>query len=210
MTATAMSSILNTRSDEQNGASIPRKEVSMKSNPTFSFFASPIQNLNPSAEWSITDAWQYITGTKAMEATRRLRELSGKNERRSFKSTHFDYVTFSGTFSRRGKRHLLKYSGLICLDFDHVLDVEDLFKRLLQDEYFETMLLFRSPSGNGLKWVININTDAARHEEYFQSILCYCRQTYGITPDEQCGDISRACFLPYDPNAYLGINPPCL
>lgn len=177
----------------------------MNSNPTFSFFRHPIQNLNPCATWTLEDAWRYITGSEAAEATKQLRSLTNKDEQRKFKSTHFDYVTFSGTFKKRGKGQIIHHSGLICLDFDNVADVEALFKHLLQDKCFMTRLLFRSPSGSGLKWVIQINcSDSEDHEEYFESLLEYCTQTYGITPDQQCRDIGRACFLPHDPDAYLG------
>ena len=179
----------------------------MNSNPTFSFFRRPVQNLNPCATWTLEDAWRYITGSEAAEATKQLRSLTNKDEQRKFKSTHFDYVTFSGTFKKRGKGQLIHHSGLICLDFDNLTDVEDLFKRLLQDEYFDTLLLFRSPSGNGLKWIIRINIqDSSQHEEFFESLACYCQQTYGISPDEHCKDIGRACFLPYDPDAYIDPN----
>ena len=171
--------------------------------PRFSFFRRPIGNLLPSRTMTLRDAWNYITGPDAVNATRRLRSLSEKDERRSFKSNSFDYATFSGTFSKRGRAHLLKHSGLICIDFDHVENVEVLFNRLLRDEYFETQLMFRSPSGDGIKWVIPIDTGKATHEEYFDGILWYCHETYGITPDGQCRDVGRACFLPYDPNAYL-------
>ena len=174
----------------------------MNSNPTFSFFRRPVQNLNPCATWTLEDAWRYITGSEAAEATEQLRSLTNKDEQRKFKSTHFYYVTFSGTFKKRGKGQLIHHSGLLCLDFDNVSDVESLFKRLLQDKCFMTRLLFRSPSGNGLKWVIQVDcADAEDHEEYFESLLEYCTQTYGITPDQQCRDIGRACFLPHDPDA---------
>ena len=177
----------------------------MNSNPTFSFFRRPVQNLNPCATWTLEDAWRYITGSEAAETTEQLRSLTNKDEQRKFKSTHFDYVTFSGTFKKRGKGQLIHHSGLLCLDFDNVSDVESLFKRLLQDKCFMTRLLFRSPSGNGLKWVIQIDcSDAEDHDEYFESLLEYCTQTYGITPDQQCRDIGRACFLPHDHDAYLG------
>ncbi len=177
----------------------------MNSNPTFSFFQRPVQNLNPCATWTLEDAWRYITGSEAAEATEQLRSLTNKDEQRKFKSTHFDYVTFSGTFKKRGKGQLIHHSGLLCLDFDNVSDVESLFKRLLQDKCFMTRLLFRSPSGSGLKWVIQVDcADAEDHEAYFESLLEYCTQTYGITPDQQCRDIGRACFLPHDPDAYLG------
>ena len=97
----------------------------------------------------------------------------------------------------------MQHSGLLCIDFDHVETVEALFRKLLEDEYFETQLLFRSPSGQGLKWIIPIDLVKASHEDYFDSVATYCEKTYGIAPDRQCRDVGRACFLPYDPNAYL-------
>ncbi len=169
----------------------------------FSYFRRPVQNLQPQAQWTLLDAWHYITGDDAAEATRRLRSLNDKKAQQGFKAQHFDYVTFSGTFRQRGKDNLIRHSGLICLDFDHVADIPALKSRLLKDEYFDTQLLFRSPGGNGIKWVIPIDLRKATHEAYFKGIWWYCRKTYGITPDRQCRDVGRACYLPCDPDAYI-------
>jgi len=92
---------------------------------------------------------------------------------------------------------------LLCLDFDHLNNVETLFQRLLQDDYFETQLLFRSPSGDGLKWVISIEDNPTTHSNYFTAVANYIAKTYGVAVDKSGRDISRACFLPHDPNAYL-------
>ena len=120
-----------------------------------------------------------------------------------FKAEKFDYCTFSGTFSVRREDKLLNHSGLLCLDFDHLPDVEELFRKLLQDEYFETMLLFRSPSGDGLKWIIPTDLTECSHTAFFRSVSAYVVQTYGITVDQSGKDVCRACFLPHDPQAYL-------
>ncbi len=64
-------------------------------------------------------------------------------------------------------------------------------------------LLFTSPSGDGLKWIIPIDITTASHTDYFRAISNYVRQTYGIEADKSGKDISRACFLPHDSNAYL-------
>ena len=58
-------------------------------------------------------------------------------------------------------------------------------------------------SGDGLKWIININTAEVSHEEYFNAVANYLRQTYGLEADKSGKDVSRACFLPYDPEAYI-------
>ena len=31
----------------------------------------------------------------------------------------------------------------------------------------------------------------------------FVQSTYGLQPDQKCKDIARACFLPYDPEAYI-------
>ena len=74
---------------------------------------------------------------------------------------------------------------------------------MLADEYFDTQLLFVSPSGDGLKWIIEIDTRKALHGEYFASVVNYILQTYSVEVDKSGKDISRACFLPFDPNAFI-------
>ena len=75
-------------------------------------------------------------------------------------------------------------------------------KKLLEDEYFETEMLFRSPSGDGLKWVIRVDRESS-HREFFLAVAAYLRHTYDLEADASGKDISRACFLPHDPEAYL-------
>jgi len=96
-----------------------------------------------------------------------------------------------------------RHSGLLCLDFDHLNNVQTLFDRLLRDEYFDTQLLFRSPSGDGLKWVISVDADPSEHTGFFTSVANYVYKTYGVTVDKSGCDIFRACFLPHDPDASL-------
>ena len=127
---------------------------------------------------------------------------------RKFKASSFDYCTFSGIFATRNDKALIKHSGLLCLDFDHLQNLDDLKSRLLADEYFDTQLLFVSPSGNGLKWIISIDATTTAHGAYFAAVANYIQQTYGVAVDKSGRDISRACFLPHDPNVY--INPQLL
>ena len=76
-------------------------------------------------------------------------------------------------------------------------------EQLLNDDYFETELLFVSPSGDGLKWIIRIDLEEATQAEYFIAISNYIKQTYKIEVDASGKDVSRACFLPHDANAFL-------
>nr|WP_302567810.1 BT4734/BF3469 family protein [Culturomica massiliensis] len=97
----------------------------------------------------------------------------------------------------------MKHSGLLCIDFDHLQNLQNLKSRLLTDKYFDTQLLFVSPSGDGLKWIIPIDTAQATHNDYFKAVSSYIQQAYGVEIDKSGPDVSRACFLPYDPQAYI-------
>ena len=171
--------------------------------PRFSFFRAPITNIHPYKSITFTDAYDYITGPYAASQTRALRSIKDHKQARLYKAAHFDYATFCGQFAIRSDKEIRQPSGLICLDFDHIPDVESLFQALLKDEYFETELLFRSPSGRGLKWVIPIAENRLSHAEYFRTVANYIRQTYSIEVDRSGKDLSRACFLPHDPDAFL-------
>ena len=169
----------------------------------FSFFPKPIKNTRPSARFTLADAYAYITGPYAKEATEKLRLQPTTKDARDFKAANFDYCTFSGLFSKRSESALIAHSGLLCLDFDHLENLEEVRQQLLNDDYLETQLLFTSPSGNGLKWIVEIDLSQASHLDYFIGIQNYLMLEYNLHVDPSGKDICRACFLPHDPNCYI-------
>ena len=168
-----------------------------------SFFKAPVTNTRPSATLTLADIFGLITGTSYQERTGALRTLLTKAERQKYKSEHFDYVCFSGTFSYHNDASLTAHSQLLCIDFDHIDDVQALRTRLLADPYFETWLMFTSPSGQGVKWIIHIDTSLKDHREWFRLLEDYFQKTYDLKIDPQCINVSRACYLAYDPEAYI-------
>ena len=174
--------------------------------PKFSFFKAPIQNTKSHKSITIKDAYNYIVGHYAKEKTETLRSFDDKKRARLYKSANFDYVTFCGEFDIRSNNSVKSVSGLLCIDFDHIVELEVLFSKLLKDDYFNTVLLFRSPSGDGLKWVIEIPPSDLPHPDFFRAIENYIFKVYGIKIDGSGKDISRACFLCHDPNAYINPN----
>lgn len=169
----------------------------------FSFFKAPVRNTIPHKSITLLDAYNYIVGDYAKQRTEKLRNIKDPKQARQFKASTFDYCTFSGMFQTRNDKALISHSGLLCIDFDHLQSVDLLRKQLLQDEYFETQLLFVSPSGDGLKWIISIDTRQAMHADYFAAVANYILKTYGVAVDKSGRDISRACFLPHDPQPYI-------
>lgn len=182
---------------------------------SFSFFKAPVRNTIPHKSISLLDAYNYIVGEYAKQRTEKLRGIKDPKQARQFKASTFDYCTFSGMFQTRNDKALISHSGLLCIDFDHLQSVDLLRKQLLQDEYFETQMLFVSPSGDGLKWIIKISPPSGEptvgasqlggfsHSNYFAAVANYILQTYAVEVDKSGRDISRACFLPHDPQAYI-------
>ena len=186
--------------DNQNNHSNLSSDIVVRH---FSFFKAPVRNTIPHKSISLLDAYNYIVGDYAKQRTEKLRGIKDQKQARQFKASTFDYCTFSGMFQTRNDKALINHSGLLCIDFDHLQSVDLLRKQLLQDEYFDTQMLFVSPSGDGLKWIIPIDTKQTTHSNYFAAVANYILQTYGVEVDKSGRDISRACFLPHDPQAYI-------
>ncbi len=169
----------------------------------FSFFRKPITNTEPERAIGICDVYRFLTGPYAMAQTEALRTISNPAERKTYKARNFHYCTFSGLFRRRSEKELIMHSGLICIDFDHIEGIERLKHQLINHEYFETELLFTSPSGNGLKWIISVELEDWEHSRVFKAVV-NCLNATGLPPVDMSGsDVARACFLSYDPQAYI-------
>ena len=169
----------------------------------FSFFRKPIQNTEPLRAVGIVDIYRYIVGHYAEPQTTALRALTDNKEAKRYKATHFDFCTFSGLFRKRNEEELVMHSGLMCIDFDHVKDLDGLKRRLLENEYFDTELMFVSPSGDGLKWIIAVELQGWEHSRFFKAVV-NCLESCGFPDVDKSGsDVARSCFLPHDPHAYI-------
>ncbi len=183
------------------GVVLPKQEKA--TSPLFSYFAKPITNTTPEAQVSMVEVFNLIRGDSFKPITSTLQGLINAKEARMYKAKHFSYVTFSGTFSMRNDASLLSHSGILAMDLDHVKDLQVLKDVLLTDPYFETELIFISPSGDGLKWIIPIDLSEVLHKEYFRAVSNYIFQAYKFKVDPAGSDVSRACFLPHDPEVYI-------
>lgn len=172
-------------------------------NPQFSYYKAPIQNREPYSTINLLQAYQVITGKYYETRTTRLRTLENETAKK-YKTFRFDFCTFSGVFSKRRIEGLIEHSGLICLDFDHLDgDINEIKTRLINDPELPPELLFVSPGGNGLKLILSIDLEAANHKTWFFGLSNYYKATYSIEADKSGSDVSRACFLCYDPEAYI-------
>ncbi len=176
-----------------------------------SFFSFPIKNVHPKKNVSCLQVYKFVISESYRTKTENLRRLQTKQERDNMKASDLDYVTFSGKFSKRANSGLIEHSNYFCVDLDHVGNEEELeYLKQAIASVIEPAMMFRSPSGDGLKVVVQIDITLASHEQYFLALQTFFKREFGKDIDEKCKDVSRACFLCYDPNCYYSDNPTLL
>ena len=163
-----------------------------------SFFNAPITNKVPQRIVTLAEVANAIKSPWLETQTLALRQIADERP--------------AGVFSYCNDQSLVKHSGVLCMDLDHLEDVNELKRRLIADSYFETLMAFRSPSGDGLKWFIRIDLAKCSHRQWFDAVRNYLMSpAYGLDPkqaDPSVRNESRACFLCYDPEIY--VNPTLL
>ena len=175
--------------------------------PLFNYYRGPITNKAPHAAITVGQLWAVLTSPRQRAPTEALRAAPVGSPQRASLKKRLDYVTPAGTFTHRQNEALLQRSGLLALDFDHVPDLAAARAALLADELLvpELALLFVSPSGDGLKALVRAELSAP-HRDSFRAWADYLAGKYaslGLVPDEAGKDVSRACFVPHDPAAWL-------
>jgi len=104
--------------------------------------------------------------------------------------------------------HFAKTNHLI-LDIDHLsqkeINIEELIDKLHHDQ--RILLLFKSPSGDGLKVFFKVNEPFYDHGKYSLFYKIFAQKfakEYQLDQviDNCTSDVSRACFVSYDPDIW--------
>lgn len=122
-------------------------------------------------------------------------------------------ATFCANFndSSRTKENLNNYNSLMIIDIDDIglENVKNVFELLSSDIYL--FALWLSPSGNGIKGLIqisfeeNINSNEIDiwHYSAFAKISSYFKEKYQIDLDQSGKDFTRLCFISQDDNIVI-------
>lgn len=119
--------------------------------------------------------------------------------------------TPSGNFNGgRTLEHLVEYTQLVILDFDKLEkeQLEGLKQEARQDRF--ACAGFTSPSGNGYKVIVRVDSKQECHEAAFQQVAKYYTDLLspqlggagGGLLDRSGKDITRLCFLSHDSEAW--------
>jgi hypothetical protein len=130
----------------------------------------------------------------------------GKTEEAANKKKQLLAFTPSAVFTEKRQMQFLEmYSGFVHLDFDKLTpeQLNTAFKVISEIPY--TFLCFISPSGNGLKVFVEIDTDIEQHDIAYLQVQKYYEEATGLKADPSCKDITRLCFVSYHPGLYKNI-----
>ena len=147
-----------------------------------SFFNGPITNKVPLTTLGLAEVATIVKSKKLEPQTKALRLIKEHEEARNYKGSNFPYVTPAGVFSYCSDASLVRHSSVLCMDLDHVEDVD------------------------GLKWFIEIDLTRCNHRQWFDAVRNYLMSLYRLSPkqaDPSVRNESRACFLCYDPEVYV-------
>jgi hypothetical protein len=109
-------------------------------------------------------------------------------------------------------RRTINFASIICfiVDIDHLsekgIDLQTLFEKLKTDDRIH--LMFVSPGNDGLKLVFYLNQkcfDSAKYSMFYKLFIMRFSQEYNLeqSVDKVTSDVTRACFLSADENAWF-------
>jgi hypothetical protein len=190
----------------------------------FSLFNAPIANTEPARAISVEDFFQLLKGQGAGSCKKEVEQLRSmaslpKAQRSEYKKTHLPFVTPHGTFKRRESEGLIEASGLFVADLDAYGFEMALFMEAIKGDPY-VRLVFMGPSGKGSVKIFfridkaSILPPPSEMSAILNAVEGYLRRQYGkMLPQLEAGmtlldkankDLPRACFLSFDPDAYIG------
>lgn len=123
--------------------------------------------------------------------------------------TTLPYVVCAQFHPKLRRKENFLYADRFLVDIDHLsehqLDIETLREKLSKDNRVE--LLFASPSGDGLKAMFKIDpkiTDPAYYVVFYKAFCIQLEREFklGAALDHKTHDVSRCCFVSFDPDAH--------
>lgn len=175
----------------------------------------------------ITDLLKLFNNEKLKELTEKVRVFDKHKDKENYRKVQMNLpVICASAEFQENKTHSLDFmtshSNLIMLDYDELLNIEEVFNKLKENNYIH--LMFRSSSGGGLKVIIKVSLDTITkqdadmsqkesneaynrsHKVYYELLGKELVNITGQLPDDNAKDITRCSYITYDSNVYYNKN----
>lgn len=151
-----------------------------------------------------------------------LREAKSNGDRQTYDKLKksLQSFTYCSTYkAKRRKEYINSFQYIVGVDLDHVGDkerIKEICTLLKEDKH--TFSFFISPSGDGIKIFYRLKKEekvdkflndknydalAQYYAQKFEQANNYVEKKYNVVGDPAVKDLTRLCFVSYDPNAYL-------
>ena len=163
---------------------------------------------SPSKGLSLAETAGLLTSDKVQRLTKNIRLADTHAEQNRLKAK-LPVAFFAGTFKRNAAgpprlSDLTEASGYMVLDWDNVEDTAALKKAVSRIP--STVLAFISPSGNGVKAVVNL-CPAPGGPQAMREAFELVTAVYPEGIDVSGKNLNRACFLGWDNDYNLNLEP---
>jgi hypothetical protein len=185
---------------------------------TFTFFTGKNIKANPAetlTNISIKSLYDMLTGQKELrhliESLRHLLAIDKKKYQQAKLSLpYFIGASFEPAF--RKTDNFVSIQNFV-IDLDHIFEkggnIAAIFSSLRMDP--RVLMMFTSPGGDGLKVVFTLREkcfDARQYSLFYKKFVSDFSAEHNLEDyiDTCTSDVTRICFLSYDPEAYLNLD----
>ena len=163
---------------------------------------SSVRNTKPQKVTTLNEVLEDIKSDKYKAQIEKIQ--SDENPSKSKHKDRLPVFTPTGRFNYRSIKGMEEYNGIMCLDIDHVENVNELKKRASDLSYVHAA--FVTPSGSGLKVIIKTDATKDNYKEAELEVSNAFQTDAGGIRDNHCKDIARIQFVSYDPDLYYNEN----
>lgn len=138
-----------------------------------------------------------------------LRKSLAESKMEAYERAKKSLPAFTPSASFRGGRKLefvTAYTQIVVLDIDKLSKEQLTNAKALAQETPYTYSAFISPSGNGLKIFVKVNSSQENHKEAFLALQKFYEEFLSLPIDKSGKDVTRLCFVSYDTNLYFNEN----
>ena len=108
--------------------------------------------------------------------------------------------------SGRKLEFITAYTQMVVLDIDKLSKEQLTNAKALASQSPYTFASFTSPSGNGLKIFVKVNSSQENHKDAFLALQKYYEELLALPIDKSGKDVTRLCFVSFDTDLFLNEN----
>lgn len=171
---------------------------------------SIFQNFNEVVQnQKIIEVLNDIKTGKYINVIKYLRKSLAESKMEAYERAKKSLPAFTPSASFKGGRKLefiISYTQIVVLDIDKLSKEQLTNAKALAIQNKYTFAAFISPSGNGLKIFVQVNSSQENHKEAFLKLQKYYEELLALPIDKSGKDVTRLCFMSYDTDLFLNEN----